>query len=424
MKVEQALRVLPALGAMAPLRSLVLSSAEPSEGTVWGSARPYLTVGKHDVRPAELRRRLAPAFAAITAHLAELYGAFIDAVESIDRGDVEAAVRRFVDAGRREREVGRGEEARVWFETALELAEPLQDRRAEVEVLLALGQLTLAAGSYEKASRWYQRALAVADAAMDLEGALAASEGLGTVSVETDEWDGAHAWYTRALGTAEASGQRSRVARIRHTIAEFLRRKGELDAAAAELKQARQIFEEENDAHSLARVLCTQGLLAGDQDMPEQAAGAFREALAWLRGGEAQPGLELFIRLSFARLCADQKQFRRAEDQIRRAEQLALATNRIARLIQLYVLLGTIRGRQSDEGGFVLFEHALLLTQLMQPSPVLEGEVYRAYGEFMRHMGRPEEAWSYLGRARDLFAVVGAQAALREVESELNQLTP
>ncbi|MGH7668474.1 MAG: tetratricopeptide repeat protein [Gemmatimonadaceae bacterium] len=424
MKVEQALRVLPTLGVMAPLRSLVLSSAEPSERTIWGSARPYLTVGKHDVRPEELRRRLPPAFAAITAHLTELYEAFIDAIESMDRGDEQAAVERFLQAGRREQDAGRLEEARAWFATALEIAEPLQDRHPEIEAILAMGRLSLLVGSFNEAARWYQRALAVADAGTDHEGTIAACEGLGAVSVEVGEWAGAQSWYTRALRGAEVTGEDRRVAAIRLGMGEFHRREGNGAAASVELEQARQTFEAIADARELARVLCTQGLVAADQGLAERAAGAFREALAWLRAGTAEPELESFIRLNFARLYAEQGQFRQAEDQIRRAERLALASNQIPRLAQLYALLGGIRGRQGDEGGFVLFEHALHLARLTQESRILEAEVYRAYGEFMGRFSRIEDARSYFGRARDLFATVGAHAAVQEVEADLFHLAP
>ena len=422
MKVEQALRVLPALGAMAPLRSLVLSSAEPSDGMVWGSARPYLTVGKHDVRPEELRRRLPPAFAAITAHLSELYGAFIDAVESIDRGDEKAAVERLLDAGRREREVERLDEAREWFTTALEVAEPLQDRHPEVAALLALGSLELDIGALDQAARWHQRALAVADAALDSDGAIAACEGLGAVAVELGEWEGARAWYTRALRAAESEAEPARVAAIHHATGDFLRRKGDYAAAAAELERARAAFETVANPEGLARVLGTLGLLAATQGRPEQAAAAFREALAWLRGGTAQPGLEVLIRLNFARLHAEQRLYRQAEDQIRRGERLALAANQMQQLVQLYTLLGTVRGMQLDEGGFVLFEHALHLARLTQRSPLLEAQVYQAYGEFMGRFGRSADARTYLGRARDLFATAGAHAALREVDAGMLQL--
>jgi tetratricopeptide (TPR) repeat protein len=421
-KVEQVLRVLPALGAMAPLRSLVLSSAEPSERMVWGSARPYLTVGKHDVRSEDLRRRLPPAFAAITAHLAELYGAFIDAVECIDRGEEPGAVKRFLQAGNRERDVGRLEEAGVWFASALEIAEPLPDRRPEIEALLALGRLSLHLGSYDEAARWHQRALALADAVLDPEGAIGACEGLGAVSVEIGEWVGAQSWYTRALRAAEATGEDRRVAGIRHAIGEFRRREGNWTAAGVELQQARQSFETVGDRRELARVLCTQGLVAADQRLPEQAAAAYREALAWLRGAPAEPQIESFVRLSFARLHAEQGRFRQAEDQIRRAEELALSANQIPRLVQLYALLGTIRGQQLDEGGFVLFEHALHLARLTQGSPMLEAQVYRAYGEFMERMDRHDDARTYFGHARDLFATAGAHAALRDVEAELVHL--
>ncbi len=423
MKVEHALRLLPALEAVAPLRSLLLSSAEPAEQAVWGSARPYLTVGKHEVAADRMRRQLPHAFRTVTTHLTELYGAFIDALEHIDRGDEAGAVARFLDAGRREQEVGRLEQARAWFATALEIAEALQDRRPEIEVLLALGRLCMYTGRYDEAARRHQRALALADAALDPAGATAACEGLGAVSVETGEWRGAHAWYARALRIAEEADDRSRVAFIRHATGEYLRRRCELESAAIELELAREAFEVLGNTHQLARVLCTQGLLAADRGQTDRAAAAYREALAWIRGTAEHSGLEVFIRLSMARLQVEAGQYLQAEDEIRRAEQIAIAANHIRRLVQLYALLGTVRGRQADDGGFVFFEQAIQLARAMEQSPILEAQVYRDYGAFMRHLGRLEEARAYFGRAQELFVSMGASEALRQLEGDMMQVT-
>ena len=75
MRVEQALRLLPNLEALMPLRGLLLSSARPDERVQWGSGGPYLTVGKREVEPGELARSMGPVLTSVAQHIAALYGA-------------------------------------------------------------------------------------------------------------------------------------------------------------------------------------------------------------------------------------------------------------------------------------------------------------------------------------------------------------
>ena len=51
-RVEQALRLLPELEVLLPLRSLILAASRPEEQAQWASHGPYLTVGKRSVEPA------------------------------------------------------------------------------------------------------------------------------------------------------------------------------------------------------------------------------------------------------------------------------------------------------------------------------------------------------------------------------------
>jgi tetratricopeptide (TPR) repeat protein len=163
--------------------------------------------------------------------------------------------------------------------------------------------------------------------------------------------------------------------------------------------------------------------VAADLSLPRRAAGAFREAMAWLRTGPAHPGLELFLRYNLARLHAEQGRFLQAEDEIRNAEELAIKANRVRNLVQLYTLLGSVRGQQEDEGGFVFFEQAIQLARTVESSPILESRVYRDYGEFMKRLNRREEARACFTHARDLLASLGTSADLRQVEGELLALT-
>ncbi len=165
MRVEQALRLLPNLEALMPLRGLLLSSARPDERVQWGSGGPYLTVGKRDVEPGELARSMGPVLAGVAEHITALYKAYVEALEGQERKDAPGAVTALVGAGRLEEKVGRLSQAQAWYAVALTLAEALQERRPEIDTLLAIGHVCLALGEYAEGARYYQRALVLSEAA-------------------------------------------------------------------------------------------------------------------------------------------------------------------------------------------------------------------------------------------------------------------
>lgn len=422
MKVGHALRILPSLEAVFPLRSLLLASAHTAPQDEWGSGGPYLTIGKHDVDSAELRRQFAVSFRALTAHLSDLYNAFADAIDLIDRGEASAAVERLLDAGRREERVGRFDQAQAWDRAALQLAEPLQDHRPEINALLTLGDLSTRVGLYRQAARVYQRALALAEAAFYPRASASASAGLGTVATAAGDWRGAQAWFERALGLAESEGDGAQIARIHHAFGEFFRRKGDAARATSELGVARETFEALGEARELARVLLTEALLFADRGALRRAAGTFREALAWLRAGPADPALEVGIRVQLARLRMDEEHLLQAEDELRHSERLAIDHTLIGHLVEIYGAMGTVRGLQQDDSGFVFFEQAIQLLPMIGRSPVLEARLYHDYGAFMKRVGRPAEAHAHFDRARELFDSVGAQSDLHKVEADLVQM--
>jgi tetratricopeptide (TPR) repeat protein len=422
-RVEQALRLLPNLEALMPLRGLLLASARPDERGQWGSGGPYLTVGKRDVEPSELTRRLGPVLSVVAEHVAALYGAYVEALERQERGDAPGAVTALVGAGRLEERVGRPAQAQAWYEVALALAETLQDRRPEVETLLALGHVCLALGQYAEGARHYQRALVLSEAEFDQAGAVDASVGLGNAALARAEWSGAQAWYARALRLTEAGGDRLRLGRIEHRLGLLARRQGDLAAAGEHLRRARECLEPLGAGREMARVLDAQGELDAALGRPGPAAAAFREALAWVRRDEPDPGFDVKIRLHLAELLLNTGRLLEAEEEMRRAEQLAITSNQTPGLVQIYTLLGTLRGRQADETGFVFFEQAIALCRALGGPPVDEARVYHAYGLFRQGCGVPDEARAYLERAREIFRSLGVDAEVERVEAELQALS-
>ena len=423
LRVEKALGLLPDLEALEPLRSLLVSISRPDERALWSSSGPYLTLGKRGVRPEELRHRIPQVFHRIAGHLEALYTAYVEALECQQRGDGVGVVQALLTAGRLEEGVGRVAQALEWYAVALRVSEALQDRHPEVETLQALGRACLGLGLHAEGARHYQRCLALAEAEFDPAAAISACEGLGKAAQAQVEWAGAEAWYARGLRLAEAAGDQRRIGGLLHELATLACRKGELAAAGDYLRRARGFFEPLTEALAMAQVLNTQGQLDVQLGRQQAAAAAYREALAWLQRAPREPSLESGIRLNLAKLQLEAGRFLEAEEELRRAEQLAIGENLMRRLVQIYTVLGALRGRQLDETGFVFFEQAIELSRTVEPSSLAEAQVYEEYGLFQLRLGDRDTARAYLERARDMYESAGGATELEQVRKELQQLS-
>jgi len=233
--------------------------------------------------------------------------------------------------------------------------------------------------------------------------------GLGNAAFERAEWSGARAWYSRALRVTEAGSDRLRLGMIEHRLGLLDRRQGDLAAADDHLQRARECFETLNGGAALemARVLDAQGELDSARGRPERASGSFREALAWVRRDQHDPGLDVTVRLHLAELLLETGRWLEADEEMRRAEQLAITSNQTRGLVRIYTLLGTLRGRQADETGFVFFEQAIALCRALEGPPIDEARVYHAYGRFRQVCGSADEARAYLERAREIYQSLG-----------------
>ena len=403
MKVEQALRVLPGLEVLAPLRGLLFASAISEQGD-WATTAQSLTLGKREVSSEEMRQRLADVLDRVVAHYSVLYDAYVRAIECLEKGEPSGAVRCLREAAAREEESGRLPQARVWLGAALGIAKGLTTREPEIETLLVLGRLSAELGSLPEAARHFTRALGHAEAESRWALAVAASEGLGKAAVERADWEGATNHYAHALRLAERAGDERLVAQALHSQGDLARRTGALHDATDRLRMAHERFELLMDGQDMARVLTTEALVLADLGEPARAAIAYREALAWTLRGAREPETEVFIRINFARLHLETASFLEAEEELRRAEAIAIESTLMRQLVQIYGMLGKLRGRQHDSAGFVFFEQAIDLARMIGRLPGVEAELYQDYAAFKYAVGEPDEADAYLDRAQKIRA--------------------
>lgn len=403
---------------------MLLSNASGDDRVVWSGSGEYRTVGKRDIDTGELRRQMGAMLQKVASDRADCFGAFADALDCMQAGDEAGAVAHLLSAGRMGESAWLLEQARAWYVVALEVAGASRERHPEVEVLLALGRVNMRLGRFQDAGRNFHRSLALAEGEYDNAAAADACVGLGNIAREqAANPDGAQDWFRRGLEFARAAGDERRIGELHLDVGESSCRSGEWSIAGESASEARDRFQSLSDAQGLARVLALQAELSAGVGDRRQAAALYREALGLLAAGEGDPALEVSLRTKCARVLIDSENYLEAEEELRRAEQRAIANDLIHELVRIYTLLGSARGRQGDEGGFVFFEQAIGLMRMLDHSQLDEAQLCFEYGVFESRVERPAESRAYLERAREIFEAVGASGGLERVEAELGRVT-
>jgi tetratricopeptide (TPR) repeat protein len=419
-KIEQALRLIPNLEALAPLRAALLAVSRADERTRWASAGAYLTVGKRAVEAEALRERLDGLLGQVTSHLRGLYRAVVEAIELQTGGDATGAITALQQAGGLEARVGRFKQAEAWYEVALELAAELSDRGPELELLRIRAALSRTMGRYGDAARHCQRSLALAEAEFNHAAVIAACEELGNIHCAMGEPEGAQSWYERGLGMNGTHGVRSGWLLLR--LGDIARERGDVLAATGLLDRARDHMQAGSDAAGMAQTLSAQGQVHIAQGHLTAAFTAYREALVWARQGPEPANLEVDIRMRLADLALESGRWLEAEADLRQAEQAALAHGLAHRLVEIYVRLGRLSGRGGEETGFVFFEQALELCRALELDSLLVADVCVAYGRFHGALGNLDSSRAYLERAGETYRVRGLTVGTERVHKELVQL--
>jgi tetratricopeptide (TPR) repeat protein len=421
LRVEQALRLLPDVEDLAALRSCVVALSSSRSPETWREAEPNRTIGKRSLDPTALRADVPRVLSRVTARIAFLYDAAVDALESGRSGNFSQAVRALMRAGEFEEGDVRYTQAHAWYRQAIGLAEQLRDRQPEMEALCHMGRLEATRGYLDAGARAFQRSLALAEAESDREHAAGACKGLGDVLFAQAQWAGAEAWFARGLQYAQ--GSRTLTATFSLALGQTAHRRGDYRAATERLQRALESFEALHDTAGVVRTLLARALMEAAQDKTAEVLATYREALGRLPEVALDSVLELTVRLRLAERYLDIGRLPDAEDELRRAEDLAVEHQQQRWLARVYLIMGKLRGRQGDENGFVFFEQAIELCRSGEPARRLEADVYREYARFRMIMGDDDEARAYLERARELLEPFGDEAAREKIDEELQRLT-
>lgn len=422
-RVERALRILPAVEAVEPLRALLVSTPRADEQSRWSSSGPYLTVGKHGVHVELLRQRVDDLLPRLTEHLRTLYNAYIGAVAAMEADDGAAAVASLAEGGAAEERARRVSQAAAWYTVAFRMAAELSERGPEIDLLERLGRTAYELARFDEAARYHQRALVLAEATFDHAAVVRACIGLGRAAIARDELTGAQAWFQRAQRQAESAAAPTARGTIEFELGALAWRLGDAGAARERLQRARDVLEPIGADADLARLACMLGQIESASGNHRAAIAAGREALAWALHPAVGAQVTAETCLAVAAFFASAGQLLDAEGELRRAESIAIEHNFSELLVRVYIALGDLATTQGDETGFVFFEQAAELCHAIAPISSLEGRVYESYGNFRLRFGQREEAHAHLERARQIFDAVHDVASLTRLGRELASLS-
>jgi tetratricopeptide (TPR) repeat protein len=422
LRVERALRLLPAVEALEPLRMLLLSVAEPDDARRWSSSGPYETVGKRALDLDALRTRVDNLLPRVATHVTTLFNAYVRALQATDAGDGAGAAMALADAGDEERNARRLIQAHAWYEVAFRIASELSDRRPEIDVLARLGDVSLALDRPADAARYFQRLLVLAEAGFDHEGVIRACLGLCHAALARHQNDGARAWCLRGLRQAAGGDYPRRTVQLEQGMAVASWRAGDLDDAWERLARARVQCESLDAPAEMARILLTRGSIERELGKTADAVATLREALAWTRRTPGDPALHVEVAVALAESYVLAGHLVDAERELRSAEQFAIEERATDRLVNVYVAMGRVCAIKKDETGFVFFEQAIELCRLTSASGAIEGRAYEEYGRFRQHFGQLDEAHAHFERGARLFESTNDEVSLQRVKEQLNSV--
>ena len=415
MTLDRLLGALPEQPDLVPLREALLRASSADAARVWSRSSAYATFDKRVLQADTLRNVVAAAARAAHARIDALYDAIAEVLEFAARGDDVAAAERLIAIGEAAEAEDSIQAAVSYYQVAAQVGETLSDRRLRIIALRRMARVSLALGRIEEATGYYRNSCEQAQASGDVEGQVIGSIGLGNVLIYQGRWDEAEQAYGNASALASDGFARMR-GQIAINLATVQRERGQLEDAAAQLGKATDLWSElhAND-HSVW--YNNRGLLALARGEVDSAETIFRQALE-TAGGDFDRAMVLD---NLAELYVRQGRLSDAERFARSAEDVALRAGSPRALAEIYTRLGKISRLRSDLNGVTFFEKALEICRERR-YPLTEANAYLEYGIFRRTLGDMEEARSYLERARQLCAGIGAAQLERLASEQLAQL--
>jgi tetratricopeptide (TPR) repeat protein len=418
--VERALALIPDSEEFLPLSDAVIGTSRVDSDKVWARSGAYATVGKRVVDAAGLRALIPGLAERAQRRLQRLFDLVLEAIQKQEEGDLPAAAATLVQAGEMEEEDRRLDKAERIYGLALEIARNLRDKGPQVLALRRLGRVTRAAGRLDEAWVWYEQSYLLAVDEMDLAGQAIGCQGLGNLCDDRGRREQAWTWYERGLKLARGLREPGLEWPFHANLSILAMNRGELSRAEDYLARARVCIEATGDEGGMLYWFNNRGLILLEGGDALGAEAMFREGLERCRN----PFWEILLRGNLCDALARQERFFEAEEEARRAEEVAIAHRYIPQLVDVYALFGKIARLRCDEEGFVFYEQALNVCRERGLPAVKEAGVYHDYGLLHLACGRLPEAEAYLDQAREVYRDLGLGQELVKVDRDLLAVRP
>ena len=214
------------------------------------------------------------------------FRAAVDLAETVgQRADLDPGNRAKVEwvAGSALYTLGRVSEARLRYETGIELARLVGDTRAEAQLLCARGELLTTSGFLVEASSDLERALAMAYAQEDKLLQCRALNASGTLFFDQSATDQARSKYHAALALAQEIGSRRWEGGLLGNLGNVSYSEGSFEEAKKHWEQALSAAQDLGDRLWEGNTLCNLGLLCHERGVHQEANSALKAALKTAR---------------------------------------------------------------------------------------------------------------------------------------------
>lgn len=417
LKIDAALKAIPETDDLTHLRDALLSASRADGGLAWGSAEDYPALNTRLADPAALESQVQALAERVRRRVEGVMRHTVRALAALERGEAAEAARHLVDAGEVEEGERRLDQAREFYERALEIGRRPRDRRGEGLALRRLGRVARAMGQWELAARRYQESFQVSVAQRDEVGAVVACQGLGNVHVDQSRWSQAREWYLRGVERCPARPPTAEYVHLCVGLSVVERRLGDLDAAAEWLARGEAGAAGLGDG-LMAYVDHGWGRLHLARGRAEDAESAIRRAL----GREVDPVTRVAFMAGLSEPLLRQGRTREAFAVARDAEALAIHYHAVPRLPDVYRALGAAAAERDDAEAYLFYEKALEVCRDHRLPAYEVAATQQHYGRLQARRGEWEAADARLREAHRLYTELGARTEADEVAQELGRM--
>ncbi|HEY0036397.1 MAG TPA: tetratricopeptide repeat protein, partial [Longimicrobium sp.] len=351
--VERALALVPDYEEFLPLSDALIVGSRVDADKVWARSGGYATVGKRVVDTDRVEKLMQVLLERNQERLRELFGLVLDAIREQQAGNPAAAAALLIRAGELEEAEGRLDKAERVYRQALDIARDLRAKDSHAVALRRLGRTARTAGRLDEARAMYEQSYHLALDGMDAVGQVIALQGLGNVCDDRGEREQARRWWETGLEMAAGLNAPELDWPLYANLSVLTMLEGNLAEAERLLGRAREHIEAGGVPGGHLYWLNNRGLLLLEHGDVAGAEAVFREALP-----QSEGRWELTLRVNLGESLLRQGRLLEAEDEARRAEEIAIVQRLIPDLVDVYSLLGSIARERCDDEGFVFYEQA------------------------------------------------------------------